>query len=240
MLTRTKHKQGKGTLKDLNPEVVCSSRRKKMVEEEKHDEHEKFFHVLLYCMSEMVERMYGDYEKRMKKKGKKKEEHVDDDSSVNQGAGGDPSEPPSSPSSSISSSSEHSHHYHHSIHTTSFKKLLLNIDVKFSLPMFNGDANPEKLDNWIRQVEVYCHVQHIDEEEFKVQLDSLQLECITLVWWERKLHDISKCGNLLSLWLKFKSAMRKQFYPLGYLHKAMMEWKTLRKIKGQTVQSFTK
>jgi hypothetical protein len=34
--------------------------------------------------------------------------------------------------------------------------------------------------------------------------------------------------------------IRKQFYPLGYLHKAMMEWKTLRQSKGQTIQSFTK
>jgi hypothetical protein len=89
--------------------------------------------------------------------------------------------------------------------------------------MFNGDANHEKLDNWIQQVEVYCRVQHIDEEKVKVQLDSLQLEGTALVWWERKLHDKSKCGNILSSWLEFKSKIRKQLYPLGYLHKAMME-----------------
>jgi hypothetical protein len=93
--------------------------------------------------------MYGDYKKRMKKKWMKNEAHADDDASVNQRAGEDPPEPPSSPSSSSSSSSEHSHHSHHSSHKASFKKPLLNIDVKFALPMFNGDANPEKLDNWI-------------------------------------------------------------------------------------------
>jgi hypothetical protein len=70
--------------------------------------------------------------------------------------------------------------------------------------MFNGDANPEKIENLIRQVEVYCRVQHIDEEEVKVQLDSLRLEGTTLVWWERKLQDMSKCGNLLSSWSEFK------------------------------------
>jgi hypothetical protein len=113
-----------------------------MAEEDKRDEPEKKFHMVFYRMSEMVERMYGDYEKRMKKKGKKKEAHVDDDASVNQGAGGDPPKPLSSPSSSSSSSSEHSHHSHHSIHKASFKKPLLKLDVKFSLPMFNGDANP--------------------------------------------------------------------------------------------------
>ena len=93
--------------------------------------------------------MYGDYEKRMKKKGKKNESHVDDDASVNQGARADPHEPPSSPSSYSSSSSENSHYSHHSIHKSSFKKLLLNLDVKFASPMFNGDVNLENLDNWI-------------------------------------------------------------------------------------------
>jgi hypothetical protein len=53
---------------------------------------------------------------------------------------------PSSSSSSSSSSSEHSHH---SSHKASFKKPLLKLDVKFSLPMFNGYVNPEKRDNWI-------------------------------------------------------------------------------------------
>ena len=83
----------------------------------------------------------------MKKKGKKKETQADDNASVNQGAGGDPPKPPSSPWSSSSSSSEPSHHSHHSSHKYSFKKPLLKFDVKFSLPMFNGDDNPENIDN---------------------------------------------------------------------------------------------
>jgi len=120
-----------------------------MEEEDKRDEHDKNFYMAFYHMSEMVKRIYGDYKKRMKKKGKKKESQVDDNASVNQGAGGDPPEPPCSPSSSISSSSEHSHHSHHSSHKDSFKKPLLKLDVKFVLAMFNGDGNPEKLDNWI-------------------------------------------------------------------------------------------
>jgi hypothetical protein len=156
MLTRSKHKQGEGNLNNYNPEVGRASRRKKMAEEDKCDEHEKKIHMVFYCMSEMVKRIYGDYEKRMKNKWKKKEAQDDDNSSVNQGAGGDPPKPPSSPSSSSSSSSKHSYHSRHKAY---FKKPLLNIDVKFDLPMFNGDVKPEKLDNWIQQVEVYFFVQ---------------------------------------------------------------------------------
>jgi hypothetical protein len=73
-----------------------------------------------------------------------------------------------------------------------------------------------------------------------VQLDSLWLENTPLVWWEIKLQDKSKYGNLLSSWSEFKSTIRKQFYPLGCLHKGMIEWKTLRQSKGQIVQGFTK
>ena len=149
MLTWAKHKQGEGNLKNFNPEVGHVSRRKKMEEEDKCDEQKKNFHMVFYRMSEMFKRMYGDYEKRMKKKGKKKEAHANDDASVNQRDRGDPPEPPSSPSSSSSSSSEHSHHSHHSSHKAYFKKPLLKLNVKFALPMFNGDVNPEKLDNWI-------------------------------------------------------------------------------------------
>jgi hypothetical protein len=118
-----------------------------MAEEDKHDEQEKNFHMVFYRMSEMVERMYGDYEKRMKKKGKKNETQAYDNASSNQGVGGDPPKPPSSPSSSSSSSFEYSHHSHDSSHKISFKKPLLKLDVKFYLPMFKGYANPEKIYN---------------------------------------------------------------------------------------------
>jgi hypothetical protein len=120
-----------------------------MDEEDKHVEHDKKFHMVFYCMSDMVEKMYGDYEKRMEKKGKKNEASTDENSSVNQGVVGNPPVPPSSPSSSSSSSSDNSHRSHHSSHKASFKKPLLKLDINFDLPMFNGDANHEKIDNWI-------------------------------------------------------------------------------------------
>jgi hypothetical protein len=50
------------------------------------------------------------------------------------------------------------------------------------------------------------------------------LEDKTLVWWERKLQKGSKNNSkLLSSWSKFTFALKKKFYPLGYVQKAMME-----------------
>jgi hypothetical protein len=36
--------------------------------------------------------------------------------------------------------------------------------------MYNGEVNAEKLDNWIRQIEVYCRIQRIQDDETKFSL----------------------------------------------------------------------
>jgi len=38
------------------------------------------------------------------------------------------------------------------------KTSLIKLDVKFDLPIYDGELNAEKLDNWIRQIDVYCRV----------------------------------------------------------------------------------
>jgi hypothetical protein len=44
----------------------------------------------------------------------------------------------------------------------------LMFDIKFDLPMYNGELNAEKLDNWIRQIEVYCRIQKFTEDAVKI------------------------------------------------------------------------
>jgi hypothetical protein len=106
--------------------------------------------------------------------------------------------------------------------------------------MYNGESNAQKLDNWIRQMEVYFHFQQIDEDEVKIQLASTHIEGTTLIWWEGKLQEgIQKSSNILFSWSKFIDSLSKQFYPLAYRQKEIMEWKYLRQGKGQSVQGFT-
>ena len=47
--------------------------------------------------------------------------------------------------------------------------------------MFNGEVNVEKLDNWIRQLEVYLRIQNLHKYDTKIQLASLRMEGATLV-----------------------------------------------------------
>jgi hypothetical protein len=160
------------------------------------------------------------------------------------GNGGNGASPPPSPPSSSSSSS-----------STSSKNLLnspkghgktpsqipsLNLDIKFELPIYNGEVNAEKLDNWIRQIEVYCRIQKIQDDETKIQLASLILDGLALIWWESKTpEEMKKHGKFFLSWNDFIIAIKKQFYPLAYKQKETMEWQNFRQAKGQNVQSFT-
>ena len=78
--------------------------------------------------------------------------------------------PPPSPLSSPSSSSSSS--------SSSMKKKknsLIKLDVKFDLPIYDGEINVEKLSNWIRQIDVYFRVQDVDSKRKNIQLASLRL-----------------------------------------------------------------
>lgn len=104
----------------------------------------------------------------------------------------------------------------------------------------DGELNVEKLVNWIRQIDVYCRVQSIDSDSSKIQLASLCLGGTALVWQEgRKQADMKNHGKILSIWSKFIYAIKNKFYPLSYMQQAKMSWKTLRQLKGKSVQSYT-
>ena len=86
--------------------------------------------------------------------------HNDEDKSKKgNGGNGDSGKSPSSPSSSSSSSSTSSSVHQPYKSTNTGKNPFLKLDVNFELPMFNGEVNAEKLDNWIRQLEVYLRIQ---------------------------------------------------------------------------------
>jgi hypothetical protein len=117
---------------------------------------------------------------------------------------------------------------------------LLKLDVKFELPIYDGEVNAERLDNWVRQMEVYCSVQQIKDEATQIKLASLRLASTSLIWWQSKLQNKrQQVGNVFPSWKSFISSLRKQFYPLGYKDKALIEWQDLKLRKGKTVQEYT-
>jgi hypothetical protein len=46
-------------------------------------------------------------------------------------------------------------------------------------------------------------------------------------------------GNVFPSWKGFVFALKKQFCPLGYKEKALIEWEGIKLRKGQIVQEYT-
>jgi hypothetical protein len=160
MLTREKLHCGEGELVEENPLIGLrkrTSQSEKMASEEGLSQDEKEFRKTFFAMTEMTKVFYEDYLewKRpvLSESSKRKSEEGEDPPQIPPSP---PSSPPSSPSSSSSSSKSNAKKH---VHKHKNEISLLKLDVKFELPIYDGEVNAERLDNWVRQVEVYCSVQ---------------------------------------------------------------------------------
>jgi hypothetical protein len=189
-----------------------------------YDSEDDFFEAF-NLVKAMVEEMYED-----RKKAKGESTSVKTEAIKEEVEGEEPPEPPSYPSSSSSSSSsdEIKHSYHkrknnskkssHS-HDLSF----LNIDVKFDFHTYDREFNAKKLDNWIKQIEVYCRVHKIIHDTSRIQLVTLCLSNTTLIWWESRTQaNLIQHGKIVSSWIEFIVALRNKFYPLAYMKTSMI------------------
>jgi len=154
-------------------------------------EDEKTFRKAFFDMTEMVKVFYEERNNRLQGESSKPPKGEGSLGGGNRkGANGNEEKsPPSPPSSSSYSSQLSSHsstnttltHTHHHSSKGAGKSPLLKLDVKFKLPMYNGEVNAKKLDNWIRQLEVYCRIQNLQEDDIQIQLASLRMEGATLI-----------------------------------------------------------
>ena len=108
-------------------------------------------------MKAMMEILLDEWAERKKKEEESSSKDVEvKKEEKGKGVGGD-GDPPET--NQNFSSSHISHSNNASPNMTYFK-----LDVKFELPIYNGDSDAEKLDNWIKQLEVYCRVQGINDD----------------------------------------------------------------------------
>jgi len=191
-------------------------------------EDEKTFRKDFFDMTDMMKVLYEEKNSRLQGESYKppKGEGYSGGGDGKGGNGNGDKPPPYPPSSSSSTSQESSQSstkttVTHTLHHSSIgigKSPFLKLDVKFELPMYNGEVNAEKLDNWIRQLEVYCRIQNLQEDDIKIHLDSLRMEGATLVWWESKTQDkIKKHGKISITWSNFIISIKIQFYPLTHM-----------------------
>ena len=144
MLTRSKLKLGEGELVENNPEIGRVYPQETMSEDGSMWPDPQFIDSFL-AMRSMVEEMYKDFWKHKdeessgSKQDKGEEESLLHEHSKGKGKEENFLTPPNSPKHKKKTS-------------------LIKLDVKFDLPIYDGELNAEKMDNWIRQIDVYCRV----------------------------------------------------------------------------------
>lgn len=167
MLTRSKLKSREGKVEEINLEISSrrSAQRKSMdpCSGQGNLETEDEFNNAFMDLKRMVEELYRD---RMEKKmigSYRKDENGKGLGGDDKPPGGDGDGPPESPSSPSSPSSHHSSSSSKPPKNPSLPldltNPLLKLDVKFDFPMYNGELDAERLDNWVKQIEVYCRIQ---------------------------------------------------------------------------------
>ena len=129
---------------ETNPEIGRVYPRKTMLEEGSVGPGPQFIESFL-VIKFMVEEMYRDFRKqKVEDASSSKQEKEEDESHFHDNSKGKGKEenfltPPNS-------------------HVHNKKTSLIKLDFKFDLPIYDGELNAEKLDNWIRQIHVYFRV----------------------------------------------------------------------------------
>ena len=129
---------------ETNPEIGRVYSWKTMSEEGSMGLDPQFIESFL-AIKFMVEEIYRDFRKHKEENssGSKQDKEEDESHSHDHSKGKGKEEsfltPPKSPA--------HNH-----------KASLINLDAKYDFPIYDGELNAEKLDNWIRQIDVYCRV----------------------------------------------------------------------------------
>jgi hypothetical protein len=166
MLTRLKLTRGEGQLvepsshpsrrKHIQSPQVSRRHSPSMAHEESHEHVPAEDEDLRKAVMEMREMMKILMERNagLQGEGSNPSKHKGDsgDKTPN-GNGGNGASPPPSPPSSSSSSSTNSRPLLNSPKghgKTPSQIPSLKLDIKFELPIYNGEVNAEKLDNWIR------------------------------------------------------------------------------------------
>jgi hypothetical protein len=170
------------------------------------------FRKYFYDMTEMVKVLFEEINACLQGESSNPPNGNEDSGDKNpKGNGGNGDTPPPSPPSYTSSTiSQAPLNFPKEHGEIPLQTPLLKLNIKFEFPMYNGEVNDGKLDNWIRQIEVNSRIQRIKYDETKIHLAFLILESVALIWWEAKTQeDMKKHGKVLSSWSDFIFALKR-------------------------------
>jgi hypothetical protein len=76
---------------------------------------------------------------------------------------------------------------------------------------------------------IYRSIHHIDEEK-RISFARLKLEGHALNWWEIHMETLRmESDPLVTRWEEFKTIIKSQLYPIGYVEDQWIRWNYFKK-----------
>ncbi|OMO87157.1 hypothetical protein CCACVL1_09231, partial [Corchorus capsularis] len=102
------------------------------------------------------------------------------------------------------------------------------MEVRIEIPIYDGELDPEKLNGWIKQLEVYFSTKSYTDQQ-KISFSRLRLGNHAVTWWESFISGLEAEGMApIQTWQEFTAAIKNQFYHLGYEEELKGKWQFLR------------
>ncbi|OMO94682.1 Retrotransposon gag protein [Corchorus capsularis] len=112
------------------------------------------------------------------------------------------------------------------------------MEVRIEIPIYDGELDPEKLNGWIKQLEVYFSTKPYTDQQ-RISFARLRLGNHAVTWWESFNPGLEAEGMApIQTWQEFTAAIKNQFYPLGYEEELKGKWQFLRLCGAETLAKY--
>ncbi|KAE8662748.1 hypothetical protein F3Y22_tig00113145pilonHSYRG00109 [Hibiscus syriacus] len=78
---------------------------------------------------------------------------------------------------------------------------------------FKGSRSAQDVENFLWGLDQYFAATGITEDAKKVNITSVYLSEVTLMWWRRRCNDVKRGTAAIATWEEFQADFKEQFYP---------------------------
>ena len=115
---------------------------------------------------------------------------------------------------------------------------LFKVQLNFDIPLFEGQIDPNSLDNWLNFLEGYFSVHNFSNRE-NITFSLLNIVPHVQNWWgtywEKNSSDESGMFETKPTWASFIDVVKEQYYPMENYDEQYTNWTILHQESDQTV-----
>jgi hypothetical protein len=116
------------------------------------------------------------------------------------------------------------------------------VQIKFDIPIFEGQIDVDVLDNWLNLLEGYFFFHNFSNRE-KITFVLLKVVPHVKDWWEtfyeQKETEEPSLFIVTTTYESFRDAIKEQYYPVKSYDDLYTKWTTLQQERDQAVPDFT-